>query len=170
MTDFLYADGGVISRNPSAIGGTWAWVRVEDDRDTAHESGVLLSATTGTETVSNNNTELWALLQGIAALPDGWEGTVASDSMIALGWIFHGFKVNNIPQPLREKLCAVLQDAERRGLKMTPKMLAGHPKPADIKAGIRLSKAPHLPVSSWNVFCDDLCGKRGRLYLLSLKG
>jgi ribonuclease HI len=165
----LYTDGGMIGGNPSEHGGTWAWVRVEYGVEFERSSGVLLPADLNNSTVSNNNSELYALLEGILHLPQHWEGDVCCDSAIALGWFFHGYKQNSIPMPLRKKLWHVQADVKERGLSLNPVLHAGHPTKADLAAGLRMSKAPHLPVSRWNVLCDDLCGKRGRLHMLSLR-
>lgn len=162
--DWLFCDGGVISRNPSTIGGTWAWVLVKDGAEVARDSGVINPEFLERNVVTNNNTELYALCQGINKLSDGWAGKVASDSGIALGWVFRGFKTDLVPHRLmiyRSGLEAVRKRAD--GLPWVN--LAGHPMPSDLAAGKRLSKTPNLPVSKWNVLCDALCSQAGRDYL-----
>jgi hypothetical protein len=45
----VYADGGIIHRNPSPVGGTWSWCHVDDagtatlPRWVAHGRGVTLT-------------------------------------------------------------------------------------------------------------------------------
>lgn len=175
----LFTDGGLIQRNPSPIGGTWAWIRTEgvesltDARgklalvgavEVARGVGLLLPNEIGLPTVSNNNTELYALLMGIAALPEGWSGTIYSDSLFALGIAFRQFKADSVPNYLRLLSYKVLGKAMERGIQMENVLLAGHPSKADLEAGRRLSKAPHYPVSPWNVACDEACTKRGQQY------
>lgn len=163
----LYTDGGVIGRNPSQDGGTWAWVRTVSNSPEPEEnaSGVLLPDTICQSQVTNNNSELYALLRGISALPEGWEGDVCSDSQVALGWYFWKWKQEKIPDALRELIGKVQRRSQARGLCLKPVVLAGHPTPADLEAGFRQSKAPHLPVSRYNVRCDDLCNEQTRIFL-----
>lgn len=161
----LYTDGGLMSPNPSTVGGTWAWIRVQDGEEVARKVGLLLPDEINLPAVSNNNTELYALLQGIASLPDNWQGTVYSDSLFAIGVVFRQFKVDSVPNYLRLQLSKVLGKAMERNLIMENVLLAGHPSRKDLAAGIRLSKSPHLPVSHWNVACDEACTRRGGQYL-----
>lgn len=156
----LFTDGGVIGANPSTTGGTWAWVRVENSKEVDRGVGLLLPETLGVQTVSNNNTELLALLRGIECLPDNWNGMVYSDSGIALGWVFRQFRLDSVPDYLRGLLSGTLIGAKERGVVMDCRLLAGHPTKADLEAGYRVKKAPHYPVSPFNVLCDDLCTRR----------
>lgn len=161
----LYTDGGLIRANPSAIGGTWAWIRTEGGEEVARRSGLLLPRDLSLPTVSNNNTELLALIEGIAELPDGWHGTVYSDSGVASGQVFHSFRLSLVPVYLRDMLATTLKDAANRGVVMESVLLAGHPSKKDLEAGYRVSKAPHLPVSPFNVACDAACTRRAEQYL-----
>jgi len=164
--NWLFTDGGVISSNPSAIGGTWSWVRVCDGEELEFRHGVLLPVHTQTATVSNNNTEFIALCRGILALPDDWRGTVASDSLIALGWVFKGYDTTNIPASLRRRI----PEVRAKAAKLDHILLAGHPSRKDLAAGRRLSKLPAYPVSIHNVRCDTLCNEAAEAHRQKLAG
>ena len=104
----LYADGGVIGQNPSPIGGTWAWCMVSADGvRTRFAHGWISPAELGAPVVSNNHTELLALVLGLEALPSGWAGTVYSDSWVSLQRVFLAAKLNNVPQWLIDRLQAL---------------------------------------------------------------
>ena len=62
----LYTDGGVIGQNPSLIGGTWAWCLVDASGEMRrHAVGWLTPAELDAEAVTNNHTELLALVLGL---------------------------------------------------------------------------------------------------------
>jgi ribonuclease HI len=95
----LYTDGGVIVKNPSVHGGTYAWVIVDEDRVIHRGSGVYDPNDMGTQTVTNNQMELLAVLLGLQAA----QGRkikirqIRSDSQITLGRLFQGWSLKNIP-------------------------------------------------------------------------
>lgn len=157
----LWTDGGVIGPNPSPLGGTWAWVVTEGGVLTRSEAGTLLPGQTGTERVTNNNTELWAILEGIDALR-GHEGDwrVNSDSKIALGWVFLAYSRENVPPPLRARLEELRRSGRLTGLSW--RLLQGHPTKEDLERGV--GKARGLPVSEWNKHADMLCGETARRF------
>src|ERR1043166_547843 len=94
----LFADGGVILKNPSTIGGTWAYCLVDcEGQYVQQKSGILLPAQIKMSHVTNNVTELFALVKGILSLPEDWEGMVYSDSHVSLLRIFRYGKLNNVP-------------------------------------------------------------------------
>ncbi len=157
-TGMLYADGGVIGPNPSPIGGTWAWCLVDEQgARVAADSGTLLQADVGLPTVTNNVTELYALIVGCEALPTGWRGVVCSDSWISLQRVFRGAKLNHVPLWLCQRLGALLKSG--RLADCTYELLDGHPTRAELESGI--GKRGHR-VSEHNVFCDSACTKRAR--------
>jgi hypothetical protein len=95
----------MIGQNPSPIGGTWAWCMVNaDGTRTRHAYGYVTPADLGTPTVSNNHTELLALVLGLEALPAGWAGTVYSDSWVSLQRVFLAAKLANVPPWLVDRL------------------------------------------------------------------
>jgi hypothetical protein len=99
----VYADGGVVGRNPSVDGGTWAWAHVNAAGErVAQGSGYTFFYDAGGgdygTPISNNYTEeMLALVNGLLALPGGWYGTVYSDSQITLGRLFWGVEVVEAP-------------------------------------------------------------------------
>lgn len=157
----VYADGGVIKKNPSPIGGTWAWCAVDSDGNRVIEKSGVVPATE-VRTVSNNHTEQIAITLALEALPDGWSGTVYSDSQIALGRVFKGWKENNLPKNISERS----KKAAARLGNIETVLLQGHPTKTDLETGI--GKKRGLPVSIHNVWCDKACGKESEKYQKSL--
>jgi ribonuclease HI/DNA modification methylase len=151
----VYADGGVVGRNPSAAGGTWAWCHVTaGGRMAAESSGFVEPADAGTPEVSNNQTEFLALLLCLEALPAGWSGRVFTDSGVTLQRFRdpEGVKQKGVRPEWVDRLRAV---RDRLGV-LHFTLLGGHPTRADLEAGTRASDGK--PVSKWNVYCDKACG------------
>lgn len=156
----VYADGGVVSKNPSSIGGTWAWCHVDERGQRVNEDSGYISAADNGQPVSNNVTELLALLNGIDALPAGWIGTVYSDSLISLGRVFQSWKLHNCPAWLLQRMGEVLRrhDVAR----MTYVLLDGHLTKEQLATG---KGKRGNPVSEHNVWCDEACGAIARKIL-----
>lgn len=146
----LYGDGGVIGSNPSLVGGVWAWCAVDIHNERiVRRSGFV--PVTETRDVTNNNTELIALVLALEALHDGWSGLVCSDSKLALGTLFQGWNARKQPPNII-----------RRGMRAIARLghietmlLQGHPTKADLAKGV--GKRRGLPVSPHNVWCDEAC-------------
>jgi len=156
----LFVDGGVMGRNPSPIGGTWAVRIVEKGRIITEWSGVLL-ANDETPLVTNNMTEMLALIKGITLLPFEWRGTIFSDSKITLGRVFAGWSRTNLPEwmwseIINQKARLVHWNQIHYGL------LDGHPTQIQLEGG--LGKRGH-PVSIHNKWCDEECGRVGKHHL-----
>lgn len=162
----LYVDGGVIGANPSMIGGTWACRLIHNTGRTRDFSGVIQphQMVHFKEPVSNNQTEMLALLEGLRRLPDDFNGTIYSDSQVTLGRAFMGWKWKNIPSWMH----AVYQ-LHRHRLKKWDEieyvLLDGHPTKAQLAAGV--GKRGH-PVSLHNVWCDQACKEAGETFLASI--
>jgi ribonuclease HI len=154
----LYADGGVILKNPSTIGGTWAWCAVDADGNRVIESGGAVPAKNDYP-ITNNHMEQIAITLALEAMPDGWSGTVYSDSMIALGRVFKGWKLKNLPSNVAKRSAAAMA---RLGEIQTV-LLQGHPTRADLACGI--GKKRGFPVSIHNVWCDEECGRQAKAHL-----
>ncbi len=155
----VYADGGVILSNPSAIGGTWATCHVDASGARIWEaSGVILPADVGMPFVSNNQSEFYALLMGLEAVPDGWSGRACSDSSITLARFFRMGKLNGIPFDWRARLSNVLGRLGR----VESVLLDGHPTRAQLAAGI--GRNGH-PVSAHNCWCDRRCTEEARRHV-----
>lgn len=157
----VYCDGGVIRKNPSSIGGTWAWCAVDAEGSrVASDSGVVIPKPG--RTVSNNHTEQIALVKAMEALPEGWSGRFYSDSQVALGRVFLNWATNNLPGNIIARTNAALL---RLG-KCDWRLLQGHPTKAELESG--WGKKRDLPVSIHNVWCDQECTRQAKAYLESL--
>ena len=157
MAEWLYCDGGVIGVNPSPYGGTAAFVVLCEDKHVTHEGvAIIRPAAIGLPAVSNNVSELVACLLGLRSLPDGWNGTIFTDSYVTrCRLVNEDPKFNGIPQELVRE---VWMHRERmRGLSVT--LLDGHPTKKQLAAGI--GKRGN-PVSEWNVWCDRVCTQAGQ--------
>jgi ribonuclease HI len=158
----VYVDGGVVIKNPSKIGGTFAWRLVNSNNQVVREgSGAILAEETGLDSVTNNLTEFLALTVGLEQLPEGWSGMVYSDSQITLGRFFEGWAMHGIPLWLVRRGSAALRRLDIPRIKWT--LLGGHPTRADLLAGKRARDGK--PVSEHNVFCDKACGLEAKKVL-----
>lgn len=157
----LYCDGGVIQKNPSTIGGTWAWCAVDATGNRVMQQGGVCPAPAG-RPITNNHTEQIAITLALEAMPEGWSGTVYSDSMVALGRVFQGWRTKNLPENISRRSAAAVA---RLG-KIETVLLQGHPTKADLERGIGAKRG--LPVSIYNVWCDAECNRQAAAYLKQL--
>lgn len=158
QVEAVYSDGGVKGANPSHRGGTWAFVYVAQNVVIHSDSGIVKPYDIGLPTVSNNVTELLALLLALEQLPDDWSGQAFTDSLITLRRFESiGAKMNGVPDFLAER---VREQVRRHDYTLT--LLAGHPSKADLLRGHKLeaSGEPGYPVSKFNAMCDDLCNRQ----------
>ncbi|MBA4187572.1 MAG: hypothetical protein C0467_06090 [Planctomycetaceae bacterium] len=160
MSDVIavYADGGVVKVNPSPHGGTWAYCHVNAAGErVATGAGFVTPAQVGLPTVTNNVTELLALLAALERLPDGWSGNVYSDSLNAIRRMESPktAKFKNCPDQFRERAIEV---RARLG-KLTFTLLGGHPNRKELAEGRR---SDGMPVSQHNVWCDKACGEQAK--------
>lgn len=154
----LYADGGVIGSNPSLRGGTWAWCQVNAaGQRSCTNSGMITPDVAQMPAISNNLTELLALVEGLESLPEGWQGTIYSDSWVSLQRVFRHARLKNVP----DWLVARLQALQKRGhlYQYGYTLLDGHPTKAELAVG--RGKRGH-PVSEHNVWCDQECNRLAR--------
>jgi hypothetical protein len=91
-----------------------------------------------------------AAVQAMEALPDGWHGTLYTDSQVTLLRLTSGRSFNGIPDALVARLRAAQARLGRYGVVL----VGGHPTRAELHAGFRKDG---LPVSWHNVFVDRLC-------------
>lgn len=157
----LYADGGVCGMNPSPVGGVFAWTFVDPDgRQFVSGSGHVTADELGVPTVGNNVTELLAVLVPLTLLPHGWPGRVYTDSGVTLtrfvSQMWDGkTKLIGVPESIRAvfvRECARIKIVRTRWT-----LLGGHPTKEDLARGRRDNGG--LPVSKWNQWCDDECGR-----------
>lgn len=158
----IYTDGGVIKKNPSEIGGTWAWVGVDaDGRAVVERYGAVPCPPN--RKITNNHTEQIAIVKALEEMPDGWSGKVLSDSNCALGRVFKGRSEKNLPKNISERS----KKAVRRLGEIETVLLQGHPTKKDLASGIGAKRG--LPVSIHNVRCDELCGLAAKEFLEKLE-
>jgi ribonuclease HI len=177
MITAIYCDGGCVRKNPSEIGGTWAWVAVEEvlpdfalqgmleevsqvelggvdskAKYVKSDSGFVPNSVYGVE-ITNNIMEYEAVVRGLESMDDGWSGVVYSDSLITLQRIFGTWRNKNLPKMLIERKDKVMK---RLG-KVTCKHVDGHPTKKQLAEG--LGKRGNI-VSKWNIMADELCQKQ----------
>lgn len=162
MTLELYVDGGVITHNPSPFGGTWAFIIVKPDRSIYQSGyGAFRPGVFGLDTVTNNQTEMYAMLRGLARLPAQDNSLIFSDSNVTLGRVNLGWKWSNLPAVFHE-----MYRLERLRLVNWPNyfftLLDGHPTAAQLES--RRGKRGN-PVSVYNKWCDEKCRKAGKMLM-----
>ncbi len=149
----IFCDGGVKGRNPSAIGGTWAYCLVDAAGHRLRwDSGGITPEVAGLPKVSNNLTELLAAVRGMEAVPLGWDGIIFTDSFVTLCRIRKTrkqAKLKGIPQWLVDELALSKKVLGAYRVEL----VKGHPTVKDLAAGHRGG----VPVSIHNAFCDRLC-------------
>jgi ribonuclease HI len=154
--DGLFTDGGIRGCNPSPLGGSWCWVLVAGGLPVREASGFVTPADVGLPTVTNNVTELLAAIRALEAAPDGWSGTLYTDSKITLYRVDQRRKgqkparMAGVPAWMRD----ALQTAKSRLGAYRVSLLGGHPTAHELNRGCR---EDGLPVSMWNVHCDRVC-------------
>lgn len=173
----VYTDGGVIGRNPSKIGGTWAFCFVGGDgalpgerwrpwhppnpgRLLVEQTGVIIPKDHGLKEVTNNQSEFYAVMMALWELPAGWRGPIYCDSEVTIKRIFGnqcGF-CKNIP----EEWSRDCWDASSK-VSAKPILVKGHPTKKLLDAG---QTEDGRPVSPHNVWCDKACTKAGEDYLV----
>lgn len=158
----LYADGGVILKNPSAYGGTWAWTAVDEHDERFHRASGVVPATSS-RLITNNHMEQIAIVLALEAMAEGWSGTVFSDSRIALGRVFEGWSGRNLPNNLAKRSALALARLGR----VEFVNLQGHPTKLDLIRGIGAKRG--LPVSKHNVWCDKECTRQAKKFLQRLR-
>lgn len=155
----VYADGGVVQVNPSPHGGTWAFCYVSQIGGRVFgQAGHVTPDEVELPWVSNNLTEVLALLLAFEGLPKGWTGPAYSDSLNAIRAVQHAGKVTNhvdrrptwLPDPIWRRLYCVVR--QLGPIEWT--LLGGHPNRKELAAGVRKDGKP---VSGHNVWCDERC-------------
>ena len=149
----VYCDGGVIGRNPSEVGGTWAWCTVNAAGEVLErDSGVIEGLCT------NNVSEFVAAVRALEHLPNKWRGQLCSDSAVTLGRLCAGWALQNLPPEWIERGARQLK---RLG-PLRPVLLQGHPTKEELAEGV--GKRNGYPVSVHNVWCDEECGRQAVKY------
>lgn len=151
----LFTDGGLIGRNPSADGLTWAWcrvengVRVDEDYGWLRASELPMRPETGLHEATSNQAEFLAALQAFEALAPGEIVHVYTDSAVTIKrWAEMG-ALHGIPVMWRVRMNACLK---RHGGSFWHHV-DGHPSKADLERG---RKENGDMVSEHNVYVDAL--------------
>src|SRR5690349_20453346 len=147
----IYADGGSIGANPSTIGGTWAWVAVDDggwmihsecgwfEPPTEREGGRTLFEGGGVPTSGNNQSEFLAMLLAISTLKahdPSWAGPAYTDSDLTIKRWTREAKLGGIPFVWRSLMGELLRMPGGVGDPSRWALLDGHPNKAQLASGI----------------------------------
>lgn len=146
--------------NPSPIGGTWYCLHLDaEERIVQEAGGVITPAQAGMATISNNLTEMLAMVEALERLPLGWSGDVHSDSAVTLGRLFQRWKWTNIPAWLYRRAGDALVRLDLANVRHH--LLDGHPTRQQLAAGI--GKRGN-PCSRWNCYADTRCTELAAAY------
>jgi ribonuclease HI len=159
----MFTDGGVLNKNPSNLGGTWAYCYVEGGARTVEAYDYLLPWQMGAELVTNNQMELIAMVFALEAMPLDWEGRIYCDSQNTLGRCFDHWKLHNIPLWLQVRMAAAVRRIWPRvetGA-ITYELIAGHPSKAELARGFKDKGMASYRVFIHNVWCDRMCRVAG---------
>lgn len=169
----LFCDGGLIGRNPSEKGGSWAWCGVDKDGEHIREvSAYLLTKSTtcpghariGSDVVTNNDSEIYAALRALEAMSDGWTGVLATDSQVTIERL-EKCRLGQLPTAVRMDWYSRIHCAFKRLGKVRLVHLAGHPTKAELEAGKRVKEdGTEVRVSRHNVWCDKACTELAKTY------
>ena len=151
LTSNLFVDGGVIGKNPSKQGGTWAWCLVENEGIVRQGSGILVPDDFEGKPVTNNQTELYAAYRGLLGAGKGWDGTIHTDSRVTMLRLTSSTKFDGIPTWFSTRILEM-----RRNRKWKVKLVKGHPSMDDLASG---KDNQGRPVSKWNQWCDKECNR-----------
>lgn len=160
----LYADGGVIFKNPSPYGVTCAFVIVNKDSSIQSESFMFTHSGLST----NNQSELLSIILGLESLSNTNRAAIAevcSDSNVSLGRVFRNYSMSNIPEWTQVRLSNTKKSLVNWD-KFSYTLLDGHPTKKQLDIG--MGKRGH-PVSIWNKICDDLCQQESEKFMTSIK-
>jgi ribonuclease HI len=160
----------LIGKNPSLHGGTWAWCFVQDDRIINCDYGLLDGAAynrwcnSSGHAVTNNFMELYAAVHALEYYTDKdqkFDGTIFTDSKITLHRITDSASFKGIPKWLKDRALKVRFQRHYQA-----ELVVGHPTIAEQKQGFRARNG--LPVSKWNIWCDEQCQRQAQEFLQRL--
>lgn len=149
-----YVDGATVGPNPSSVGGAWAYVLLDGlERVVAGSSSCVVPADVRLPRVTNNMVEMLAAVNALENLPVGWDGVLRTDSYVTLCRLH---KVKRKCQGFPDWLRVRLDVAKSRVGLFIVELVAGHPTAEQLDLGC---DEKGVPVSRWNVWCDDECGR-----------
>lgn len=146
----LFCDGGCVGRNPSPLGGTWAYVAVDDAGQLSWSDSGWLGPKRCGGAVSNNVAELYAAVKALESVVPSCLGKLHTDSAVTRFRLLGGGDLRTVPGWLRRRLEAV-RWVETCGVVL----LGGHATKRELRDGRRARNG--LPVSEWNGLCDRMC-------------
>jgi ribonuclease HI len=162
----IFTDGGLVGKNPSEKGGTWAWTAVAEDGEHIREvSGYLLPNTStcpggsriNSYAVSNNDTEFWAALRALESMAAGWSGFLATDSQVTIERL-SVCRDNIVPVAFRVDWYNRAHAAFSRLGTVRIMHLAGHPTLSELEVGHRVNaNGSTTRVSRHQKWCDLKC-------------
>lgn len=147
----VYTDGGLVLKNPSPVGGSWAY-RLVDSTDRL--GGNVVKEYSGGRIqpeITNNTTEFIAAVLAFRQLPEGWSGLWLPDSEVTVTRLLYGGKGKGLSL---EQIKWGRETMERMG-NIQVQLLGGHPTKKALAAGQR---EDGKLVSIHNVWADKACG------------
>ena len=154
----LFTDGGCILKNPSEIGGTWAYVvrhratHSDEWEIIKRESGVILPSPKYGRTISNNLTELYAIIQASKGL--GTNVLCMTDSLVSmLRASGLTLKYNGLPDAFVNEMKEQLSTTTKWGYVL----LSGHPTTKQLARGVGKRGTPCHELNKW---CDEECSRK----------
>ncbi len=149
----LFTDGGTVKKNPSLLGGTWAWCLVSGDEVVTSACGVVGPFDLGSNLVTNNDTEAFAAIRGLQFMWDKfqgeWTGEWWTDSKVTLHRLSTSDPLN-LPAWARRRIMSL-----RKKRTWTTVLCAGHATKRELEQGFR--ERNKLPTSVWNNYVDEMC-------------
>lgn len=171
----LAVDGGLVGLNP-ARAGTYAYVAFNEAGEalwggsgivmpqckvpTECFYGDVIYPVEGLNHITNNITELIALINGVMSLPMDFDGIIYSDSFVTLCRMFKGGSMNGVPQNLRN-IARMVYHQQTKYIRCM--LLDGHPNPNQLIA--KVGKRGRA-VSEWNKWCDQQCTALAKAYVV----
>lgn len=156
----IYADGGCVGPNPSPLGVTWAFCWVRGGRVVFEASGVVEPADLGRAEATNNDAELLAACRALESVGPDWAGCLYSDSNVTICRL-SGSPAEKLPDWARGRVLKLRRRPCRKQL------LGGHPNKKALALGW---DDRGLPVSEFQVYCDEKCTELAEAFKLQLAG
>jgi len=150
----VYCDGATIGYNPSRVGGAWAscWVDADGKR-VRSRSGKVTPDSDNLDVITCNYAELLAAVNALCDLPDGWAGTIYTDSEVTY-WRIRQSPRQSALNGITALLAARLANVKARLGNYRTVVVKGHPTTDELRRGV---SRKGRPVSVHNVHCDKLC-------------
>jgi ribonuclease HI len=169
----LFTDGGLVSPNPSKLGGTWSWCAVDQQGEHIREVSAYLlpkqvecpgNPRINYEVVTNNDVEFYAAMRALQAMRDGWSGILASDSSVTIDRL-QKIRAGVSVRSLNAGWSGIVQSCYHRLGVVKFVLLAGHPSLKDLERGYKEQPdGTQVRVSRHNKWCDEQCTELAKTY------